>query len=96
MKEIELSEVKRLASLSALEFTDEELEKFIPEFSNILNMVNEVQNCDTKDVELAYPSHKLASLRQDEAKTGLSQEEVLLDSPKSKKGCFAVPQMLED
>lgn len=96
MKEIELSEVKKLASLSALEFSDEELEKFIPEFSNILNMVNEVQKCDTKDVELSYSSHKLASLRQDEAREGLEQEEVLLNSPKTKKGCFAVPQMLED
>lgn len=96
MSKIEINEVKHLASLSALEFSDEELEAFIPEFENMLDFVDQVKNCDTDGIEMAYSSHKLTSLREDEAKDGLSQEEVLLNSPKSKKGCFAVPQMLED
>ena len=96
MKKIDFIEAKRLASLSALDFSEEELNSFIPEFENILDMVEQIKNCDTENVELIYPLHKLEELREDMSKSGLSQDEVLVNSPKSKKGCFAVPQMLED
>ena len=74
---ISIEEVRRLASLSALEFVDQ------------------VKNCDTDDVEIEYTSHKLATLREDEAKESSPQEEILMNSPKTKKGSFCVPKMLD-
>lgn len=96
MEKIDIAEVKRLASLSALEFDEKSLEKFVGDFENILNMVGEIQKCDTSKVEIKRACHDFDELRDDEAKEGMSQEEVLLNSPKSRKGCFVVPQMLEE
>ena len=92
---ISIDEVKRLALLSDLDFTEEELNSFIPEFKKILEFVDQVKNCDTDDVEIEYTSHKLATLREDEASESLPQEEILLNSPKTKKGSFCVPKMLD-
>ena len=83
---ISMEEVKRLAGLSALEFTDEELKAFIPEFENIIEMVDEVKNCDIGSAQLKYTSHLLSECREDVAKESLPQEEILLNSPKTKKG----------
>ncbi len=96
MKKIDFIEAKRLASLSALDFSEEELNAFVPEFEKILDMVEQIKNCNTENVDLTYSTHKLKDLREDKSKVGMSQDEVLLNSPKSKKGCFVVPQMLED
>ncbi len=92
---ITIEEVKRLADLSALEFTDEELASFIPEFENILHLVDEVKNCDVGDGQIDYPKHLLCSLRDDQVKESLPQEEILKNSPKTKKGSFCVPKMLD-
>ncbi len=92
---ITLDEVKRLANLSALEFTDEELSSFVPEFEQILELVDEVKNCDIGSAQLEYTSHKLDDCREDVAKESLSQEEILLNSSKTKKGSFCVPKMLD-
>ena len=92
---ITIEEVKRLAGLSALEFSDDELAAFIPEFEQIVELVDEVKNCDIGDAKLAYTSHKLSDCREDQAKPSLPQEEILLNSPKTKKGSFCVPKMLD-
>lgn len=92
---VTIGEVKRLAGLSSLEFSEEELNSFIPEFENMLELVDQVKNCDVSDVEVKYTSHKLADLREDCAKDSLPQEEILLNSPKTKKGSFCVPKMLD-
>ncbi len=92
---ITIEEVKRLAGLSALEFTEDELSAFIPEFEQIVELVDEVKNCDIGDAQLAYTSHKLNDCREDEAKESLPQEEILSNSPKTKKGSFCVPKMLD-
>lgn len=92
---ISIEEVKRLASLSALDFSEEELNSFIPEFEKLLEFVDQVKNCDTDDEKIEYTSHKLASLREDEVGQSLPQEEILLNSPKTKKGSFCVPKMLD-
>ncbi len=92
---ITIEEVKRLAGLSALEFTDEELASFVPEFEKIIELVDEVKNCDIGNAQLEYNSHKLSECREDVAKESLPQEEILLNSPKTKKGSFCVPKMLD-
>jgi aspartyl-tRNA(Asn)/glutamyl-tRNA(Gln) amidotransferase subunit C len=96
MKEIEISEIKKLASLSALEFSDEELEKFKTEFESILELVDIIQNCDTSDVKQIFKSHKFEELREDVVQPSLPQDVALLNSPKTRKGAFAVLQVLEE
>lgn len=95
MEKITLDEVKRLATLSALEFEQSELESFATEFESILEMVDEIKNCDVK-AEQTYKSHKFEELREDVPQESLPQEKALQNSPKTRKGAFAVSQMLEE
>ena len=95
MEKITLEEVKRLATLSALEFDETELKTFAEEFESILNMVDEIQTCKTDSTQV-YKSHKFEDLREDVPKESVSQEKALQNSPKSRKGAFVVSQMLEE
>lgn len=92
---ISVDEVKRLAGLSSLEFTEEELISFTEEFSTILSLVEQVKNSDIGNTEIKHACHDLSELREDKVKPSFTQEEVLLNSPKTKKGSFCVPKMLE-
>lgn len=95
MEKITLDEVKRLATLSALEFDETELKQFSTEFESILEMVDEIKNCEV-DSKLTYKSHKFEELREDVPQESLPQEKALQNSPKTRKGAFAVSQMLEE
>ncbi len=94
MKKITLDEVKKLATLSALEFDESELDQFSSDFESILDMVDEIKNCEV-DSKLSYKSHKFEDLREDLPHESFSQEKALQNSPKTRKGAFAVSQMLE-
>ena len=95
MEKITLDEVKRLAILSALEFEASELESFATEFESILEMVDEIKTCDV-DTKQTYKTHKFEELREDIPQESFSQERALQNSPKTRKGAFAVSQMLEE
>ena len=92
--EISKENIVHLANHSALEFTDEEIDNFQKEFNQILTFVNQIENAHV-DGDIEYNTHDFADLREDEAKEGLSQEEVLLNAPNKKLGSFAVPLMME-
>lgn len=93
--EITLKDVENLATLSALEFTDGEKQEFVKDFSNILDMVNQIQKVQTSDASVFNRSHKLAELREDKPEESLPQEEILLNAPKARRGCFNVPLVVE-
>ena len=42
--EISIKDVENLAALSALEFSEQEKQEFVKDFSNILEMVNKIQS----------------------------------------------------
>ena len=48
--EITEKDIKHLASLSRLEFSDDEIEKFSSEFASIIDYVNQLQRVDTTNV----------------------------------------------
>jgi len=92
---ITIKEVEHLASLSALEFSAEEKEKFVKDLGNILEMVNKLQTAETESGFVFNKSHKLTELREDIAGQSLPQEEVLKNAPKQRRGCFNVPLVVE-
>lgn len=93
--EITIKDVERLSTLSALEFSEKEKEDFLKDFTNILEMVNEIQKAKTEDANVYNRSHKLSELREDEIKESYSQEEILKNAPKERRGCFNVPLVVE-
>ena len=91
---LEIEDIKHLAELSALEFSDDRLESFKDEFKNILKFVDQISNADV-DGEIEYQPIDVEELRDDVAVDSYPQEKILENAPKQKMGCFAVPLMME-
>lgn len=95
MKDIDVKDVEHLATLSALEFTPEQLQQFVPEFNNILAMVNQIEQAESDDELVITNAVDVSELREDVIKPSMSQELALINAPKQRKGCFNVPKVVD-
>jgi aspartyl-tRNA(Asn)/glutamyl-tRNA(Gln) amidotransferase subunit C len=92
---IDTAMIKHLASLSALELNEEEIDEMKKDFERILKFVDQIESCEVSNQYKEDRLVNLSELREDKLKVGLTQEEVLLNAPKKKGGCFVVPQVVE-
>lgn len=92
---ITIKEIEHLANLSALNLSQEQKEGFVVDMNNILNMVNELQKAKTSNENVFNKSHKLSNLREDKIMESYSQEEILKNAPKARRGAFNVPLVVE-
>jgi aspartyl-tRNA(Asn)/glutamyl-tRNA(Gln) amidotransferase subunit C len=89
-------DVAKVASLARLKMSEEELEKYAPQLSNIIGFVEQLAEVDTENVEpIASVVDITLSLRQDEVTDGKIQEKVLKNAPESLEGFFVVPKVVE-
>ncbi len=93
--EITENEIKHLATLSRLNFSEEELGKFSADFTAILNYVNELQKVDTSQVKDNTIIREFDELREDEVKPSLSNDDVIGNAPKNYNGYFVAPTVVE-
>ena len=91
---LEIEDIKHLADLSALEFSEERLKSFKDEFNSILKFVDQISNAKV-DGEIEYSPIDVEQLREDTAIQSYPQEKILENAPKQKMGSFAVPLMME-
>ncbi|MBL0385828.1 Asp-tRNA(Asn)/Glu-tRNA(Gln) amidotransferase subunit GatC [Tumebacillus sp. ITR2] len=93
---ITVKEVEHIAHLSRLALTDEEKVKMADTLGKILNFANELQELDVENV--APTTHTLPLknvLREDEARTWMTQEQALSHAPDQEHGQFKVPAVME-
>jgi aspartyl-tRNA(Asn)/glutamyl-tRNA(Gln) amidotransferase subunit C len=89
-------QVRHIAWLARLGLSDEEVEKFSLQLSNILDNVEILQQVDTANVRPATHSIPLQNiLRKDDVAKSYSQSEVLSNAPKQAEKCFKVQAILE-
>lgn len=98
---IDRATVAKIASLSRIKMSDEELDTMAPELSQILDWVEQLGEVDTSNVEpmTAVIPNKLR-LRDDvvdaDPKTGGDRrDDVLANAPAAEHGFFAVPKVIE-
>ena len=90
-------EIEHIAELAQLELTDEELDKFSEQLSQIIGSFEKLDELDTEDVEPTANSITMKNiLRKDEVKPSMDQEEVLKNAPDKKAGHFRVPEITID
>lgn len=87
--------IKHLASLSAIELNERETEDMKKDFEKILDLVNEIEKSEISEEYKEKNIVPLSNLREDISKTWLSQEEVLANAPKQRRGYFVVPKVVE-
>ena len=85
-------EVKRIAELSRLSLSSEELKKRTQDMNNILNYMDTLNEIDTENVEELYNVHDMNnSLRDDNYEDSLDKKDVLANSPSSNSDYVEVP-----
>ena len=93
---ISVEEIKHLASLSRLNFSDEELVKFTKDMSGIVDMANEISTLDTDNVKpTAHILENINVYRKDEVGASYDREEILKNAPTKESGCISVPRVVE-
>jgi len=95
---ISQQEIKTLAKLSKLSFTDEELKSFSGEFEEIIAFADEINRQvegDTDSIrEVAERSTELKDLRPDEVQKSLSSEKITAEAV-SENGYFSVRRVVK-
>jgi aspartyl-tRNA(Asn)/glutamyl-tRNA(Gln) amidotransferase subunit C len=89
-------EVRKIAKLSRIRLSDEEVVHFGKEISGILDWVEMLQEVDTNNVpRMASVSNITLPLREDVVSDGNYRDAVLANAPDARYGCFAVPKVVE-
>lgn len=97
MENISKEQVKHVADLARLVFTDEEAEKLSVELKGIINYAEQLNEVDTSDVEPTTHVLNLVNImRKDEPKEWTTQEDVLKNAPDHENGHFRVPSILSE
>jgi aspartyl-tRNA(Asn)/glutamyl-tRNA(Gln) amidotransferase subunit C len=91
-----LEEVKHIADLARLQLTDEEMQRYQHQLSDILDYAARLQQLDTSHIPpTASMLVESLPLRADEAVPGLTVDELLKNAPQAEQRQFRVPPVLE-
>lgn len=90
-------DVLHIAKLSNIELTDEEIEKFVKQFGDIVGYFDKLNEVDTKGVvPTSQVTGLVNKLRKDEARDFLTQENALKNAPDKARGFFKTKAALEN
>ncbi|MGM0902100.1 MAG: Asp-tRNA(Asn)/Glu-tRNA(Gln) amidotransferase subunit GatC [Bacillota bacterium] len=96
MSRISTDQVKHVAHLARLAITEEEANRLTQQLDKIITFAEQLNEVDTENVEPT--SHVLDIknvMREDVAKPGLPNEEVLKNAPDHQDGQIKVPPIME-
>ena len=93
--ELSKDDVIKIAVLSKLEFSDDEIESFRNDLSGSLNHMEELNELDTTGVSPLFNVLDLHDVvREDKVKESLSLEDVLKNSPDKDENFIIVPKII--
>ena len=93
---LDKKQVKEIAQLARLNINDSEAQRATVELNNILHLMAELSEIDTKHVEpMAHPLDMSQRLREDVVSETDLSEEFQAIAPKTGKKHFLVPTVIE-
>jgi aspartyl-tRNA(Asn)/glutamyl-tRNA(Gln) amidotransferase subunit C len=88
--------VAHIADLARIRVSEAELEPLALELSQILNWVEQLNEIDTTAVPpMASVAASVLPMREDRVGDGDCREAILANAPRSARGFFAVPKVIE-
>ena len=97
-KNINLEQLKKIAQLAKLSFTDKELESFSVEFANILDYIQTIKSCDTADIQDIHHQFDYVDevLRQDQICTEnmIDRKDFFLNATDRNEGGFITTSLI--
>jgi len=89
-------QVRHVAWLARLGLSEDDVEKFTIQLSNILDNFEILKEVDTADVPPATHTIPLQNVtRKDDVADSYPQAEILSNAPKQEENCFRVQAILE-
>ncbi len=93
---VDLTTVKKVASLARLAIGEAEAEALVPELNGILDWVEQLGEVDVTGVEpMTAVIPNTLRLREDVINDGDVRDKVLANAPQAEHGFFAVPKVIE-
>ena len=94
MSIISKEDVKHVAKLAELDFSDSEVEKITPQLDKILGHVANISKADTAAISPTSHTLEIKNVfREDTVRESLSEEDALLNAPEEMDGGFKVPKI---
>ena len=88
--------VHDIARLARLEITDDEAAKYRDELSNILELVEQMEACDTADIKpMTHPFDATLKLRSDLVSENNQRDKFQAIAPNTEAGLYLVPKVLD-
>ena len=88
-------DVKKIAELARLEFSDSEIENYTSEMNNILGYVEKLNELDTENVEpLSHPIENNNVFREDVVKQSTERDRAFINAPDKTSEHFKVPKVI--
>jgi len=98
MNELTKVQTLHVAKLANLKLTDNEINKFSIQLSEVLNFIDELKKVDTKNIEPTSQTTGLTNVKRkdkvDETRI-LTKEEALSGTDNIQNGYFVVPQIIK-
>ena len=87
----------KIASLAKLELTDQEIEEYSKDLTNILKWMEELKEVDVSDVQpvTSVTKNELYEREDIAYKNTVEQEKILLNAPEKVGEYFTVPKVIE-
>lgn len=89
-------EVRHIAGLARLKFTDSEVTKFTNDLASIVEFADELNEIDVSNVKPTAHILDIQNVfREDEMHESYDREKLLQNAPTKAAGCISVPQVVE-
>ena len=93
---INKSDIEHLCNLSKLNLDEEEQSVFLRQMQSILDMIEELQDVDTGDIEpMAHPLQMTQRLRDDEVTEFNNREKYQKNTDFAEDGFYKVPKVID-
>lgn len=83
-------EIKHIANIAMLDFTEEELDQFADAFSETMDFINQIRTIDTGDEGAFQVNDMKSHLREDQVGDQLSQDQATKNTASEKYGYFEI------
>lgn len=93
---ISKEDVKFIAKLAKLEFTDNEIDDFTDKLSQVIQYVDKLKEANTANVKPTYHVNNIYNvMREDKVEESLSRDKVFSNAPDEENGYFRIPRILK-
>lgn len=96
MSQLKASDIKRIATLSQIAISDDELPMIEEKLESTLAILNQLQNVDTTNVEpMSDPFDRTQPFREDIVTESNHRDDYQVVAPSVEKGLYLVPKVIE-